>query len=272
MSALLRFFARFALVFEFLFLEIIAFVLIFHANAFQQSVIYKANTAFVVSVYETTSAWSDYFHLGIDNQKLAHENEVLTNKIARLETKLAALKDTSLIVTPAYRAISAKVVYSSVNKIQNYILIDKGKDYGLAPDMGVVSDEGVVGVIESVAEHFSVVLPILNTKLLVSGKLKTNNALGSVVWNGISPTVAQFTEIPSHVEVVEGDSVVTSGFSAIFPEGIFIGTIDDVDYQDHQTFCDIKLKLATNFQSLHYVRVLDVNRREEQQQIEKTIP
>lgn len=268
MSALLRFLARFALVFEFLFLEVIAFVLIFHANAFQQSVLYKANTAFVVSVYETTGKWSEYFHLGIDNQKLAKENELLTNKVALLEAKLATAKDTSFTVTPAYRAISAKVVYSSVNKIQNYILINKGKDYGLAPDMGVLSDEGVVGVIESVSDHFSVVLPIINTKLLVSGKLKTNNSLGSVVWNGISPTVAQFTEIPSHVDVVAGDSVVTSGYSAIFPEGILIGTIGDVDYREHQTFCNITLKLATNFQSLHYVRVIDVYRREEQQQLE----
>jgi len=271
MSALLRFLARFALVFEFLFLEVIAFVLIFHANAFQQSVIYKANTAVVVSIYNTTSAWSDYFHLGIDNERLAEENELMTNKIAFLEAKLATAKDTSFAVTPSYRAISAKVVYSSVNKIQNYILINKGKDYGLAPDMGVLSDRGVVGVVESVSEHFSVVLPIINTKLLVSGKLKMNNSLGSVVWDGISPTTAQLTEIPSHVEVVSGDTVVTSGYSAIFPEGILIGIIDEVDYQKHETFCNITLKLATDFQSLHYVRVIDVNRREEQQQIETTL-
>ena len=271
MSALLRFFVRFALLFEFLLLEIIAFVLMFNTSSFQQSVIYKANTAFVASVYEVTDAWGDYFHLSTDNQKLAQENEMLAYKVAHLEAKLAALKDTASRVTPEYRAISAKVVYSSVNKIQNHILINKGKDYGLAPDMGVISDEGVVGVIENVSEHFAVVLPIINTKLLVSGKLKNNNVLGSVLWNGVSPTMAQFTEIPSHVEVVAGDSVVTSGFSAIFPEGILIGTVDKVDYHSHQTFCNIKLKLATKFHSLHYVSVLDVNRRVEQQNIENTI-
>ncbi|HKL96945.1 MAG TPA: rod shape-determining protein MreC [Paludibacteraceae bacterium] len=268
MSALLRFFVRFALFFEFLLLEIIAFVLIFNTNAFQQSVIYNANTAIVASVYQVTSTWSDYFHLGIDNQKLAQENELLANRVAFLETKLASLKDTTMGIAPDYRAISAKVVYSSVNKIQNYILINKGKDYGLAPDMGVLSGESVVGVIESVSEHFSIVLPIVNSKLLVSGKLKASNALGSVNWNGFSPSVAQLREIPNHVEVVTGDSVVTSGYSAIFPEGILIGVIDNVDYHEHKTFCDISLKLATNFNALNYVRVIDFTNRKEQKEIE----
>ena len=268
MSALLRFLVRFGLVFEFLFLETIAFVLIFHTNAFQQSILYNANTAVVASVYQTTNAWSDYFHLGVDNQKLAQENELLANRVALLETKLATLKDTSLAITPDYRTVSAKVVYSSVNKIQNYILINKGKDYGLAPDMGVLSSEGVVGVIESVSDHFSIVLPIINSKLLVSGKLRTNNALGSVLWNGLSPSVAQLTEIPSHVDAVTGDSVITSGYSAIFPEGILIGIVDNVDYHEQQTFCDISLKLATNFHSLSYVRVIDFANRKEQKELE----
>lgn len=268
MSALLRFLARFAFVFEFLLLEVIAGLLIFNNNVFQQSVIYKLNASLVASVYQTTNSWTQYFSLRVDNERLAQENVKLANQVALLRMQL----QTTPIVNPSteapYRSISAKVVYSSVNKSQNYILLDKGSADGVAIDMGVISSEGVVGIVQSVSKHFAVVLPIINTKLLVSSKLKSSGYLGSVAWDGLSPERASLTEIAGHVEAAIGDSVVTSGFSAIFPEGILIGILDDIDCNDHETFCTISVHLATRFQSLSYVRVIDYTRREEQKAIE----
>lgn len=268
MSALLRFFARFAHFFEFLFLEVIAFLLICNFNAVQQSAFYRFNSSVVAAIYSATSACTDYFSLGSENQRLIDENSALLNRIAELEAQrpdtLAATK-----AEGAYRTFSAKVVYCSVNRMQNVIVLDRGSADGVAVDMGVMNGDGVVGMVDAVSEHYAVVVPVISVKSMISSKIAKNGYIGSVVWDGLSPEYAELTDIPYHVDVEAGDTVVTSGYSAIFADGVPIGVVDHVEVNESQVFCKIRLRLLANFRTVSTVHVVDCAHREELKQVIK---
>ncbi|MGN0186303.1 MAG: rod shape-determining protein MreC [Paludibacteraceae bacterium] len=265
MSALLRFFVRFSNFFEFVLLELIALLLVVHSGAFRQSVFYRANTAMVGSLHAAATACSDYFSLQETNARLVVENEQLLNKIAALETyrPTAAGAVLSADSTPSYCVRSAAVVYSTVNRIQNLIIIDKGSVDGIAANMGVVNADGVVGVVDAVSKHYAVVMPIINIHLQVSGRVAKNGYLGSVHWDGLSPEFAELTEIPPHVDVAVGDTVVTSGYSAVFAGGVPIGVVDRVVANDNRPFSDIRVRLMANYRTLEHVHVVDCSHRDE---------
>ena len=155
------------------------------------------------------------------------------------------------------------MVYSTVNRIQNLIIIDRGSADGIAVNMGVVSADGVVGVVDVVSKHYAVVMPIINTNLQVSGRVAKNGYLGSVRWTGLAPEFASLTEIPPHVDVAVGDTVVTSGYSAIFAGDVPIGVVDRVVTNDNRPFSDITLRLMVNYRTLKHVHVVDCANRDE---------
>ena len=263
MSALLRFFVRFSAFFEFALLELIALLLIINGGAFQQSVFYRANTAMVGSIHAAMSACTDYFGLQEANARLVAENEQLLNRIAALEARLPLSDSIAPTTAPHYFTRSATVVYSTVNRIQNLIIIDRGSADGIAVNMGVVSADGVVGVDDVVSKRYAVVMPIINTNLQVSGRVAKNGYLGSVRWTGLAPEFASLTEIPPHVDVAVGDTVVTSGYSAIFAGDVPIGVVDRVVTNDNRPFSDITLRLMVNYRTLEHVHVVDCANRDE---------
>lgn len=263
MSALLRFFVRFSAFFEFALLELIALLLIINGGAFQQSVFYRANTAMVGSIHAAMSVCTDYFGLQEANARLVAENEQLLNRIAALEARLPLSDSIVPTTAPHYFTRSATVVYSTVNRIQNLIIIDRGSADGIAVNMGVVSADGVVGVVDVVSKRYAVVMPIINTNLQVSGRVAKNGYLGSVRWTGLAPEFASLTEIPPHVDVAVGDTVVTSGYSAIFAGDVPIGVVDRVVTNDNRPFSDITLRLMVNYRTLKHVHVVDCANRDE---------
>ena len=263
MSALLRFFVRFSAFFEFALLELIALLLIINGGAFQQSVFYRANTAMVGSIHAAMSVCTDYFGLQEANARLVAENEQLLNRIAALEARLPLSDSIVPTTAPHYFTRSATVVYSTVNRLQNLIIIDRGSADGIAVNMGVVSADGVVGVVDVVSKHYAVVMPIINTNLQVSGRVAKNGYLGSVRWTGLAPEFASLTEIPPHVDVAVGDTVVTSGYSAIFAGDVPIGVVDRVVTNDNRPFSDITLRLMVNYRTLKHVHVVDCANRDE---------
>lgn len=265
MSALLRFFVRFSAFFEFALLELIALLLVVNSGAFRQSVVYRANAAMVGTVHSGVAACTDYFGLQETNARLVAENEQLLNRIAALESQMPAPDGGVLSAdsTQSYCTRSATVVYSTVNRLQNLIIIDKGSVDGIAVNMGVVNADGVVGVVDAVSQHYAVAMPIINTHLQISGRLSKNGYLGSVSWNGFSPEFASLTEIPPHVDVAVGDTVVTSGYSAIFAGGVPIGVVDRVVSDDNLPFSNIRLRLLVNYRTLEHVHVVDCAYRDE---------
>lgn len=153
--------------------------------------------------------------------------------------------------------------------LSNYITIDKGTKDGITPDMGVVSDQGVVGIVSHVSRNFSVILPLLNPKYRLSCKVLGSNYFGSLRWNGRDARFAQLEELARHVEFQKGDTIVTSGYSSIFPPGIIVGTITDFKKQHDDNFYSLDVALATHFDTLTNVRILMNSKQDEQLRLEE---
>ena len=137
--------------------------------------------------------------------------------------------------------------------------------------MGVFAPQGVVGVVQRVSKNYSVVLPIINPEQVISAKIKGGNQLGSIKWDGKSPMKAKLYEIPNHVNVVAGDTIVTSGFSAIFPDGMMIGVVDKATVVESTMYCDIDVALSVDFQSLSYVTVVAFENQKELLNLQKSL-
>ena len=267
MNKILEFFYKYLAVVIFFVLEILAFLMVVNKNDLQRSVAFRSVTAFSAWTHSLTNSVTDYFGLVEANRYLADENARLYKEIADYKTWIAD----SLEVQSAENYLSAKVVYNSVYDLQNYIIIDKGSAHGIEEDMGVFAPQGVVGVVQRVSENYAVVLPIINPEQVISAKIKGNNQLGSVKWNGKSPLKAKLYEIPNHVNVVAGDTIVTSGFSAIFPDGMMIGVVDKATIVENTMYCDIDVTLAVDFQSLTYVTVFAFENQNELLNLQKSL-
>jgi rod shape-determining protein MreC len=265
MRSLFRFLARNYFLMMFLALEAISLALIVSFNDYQRVTFFNSSNNLFGSVYERFSTMDDYFSLGRTNARLAAENASLRKqlymRIKNQENYPINRPDT--IDAPAYIFTSAKVISNSVNKQFNYITINKGSRHGIKPDMGIINADGVVGVITNVSQNYSTGLSLLNKRLLIPAKITTNNYFGSLVWDGEHYNTADLKEIPFHVIVNVGDTVVTSGYSNIFPDGIMIGRIKKYDAISGTNFYDIKVELSTNFKTLKYVEVVQNTKRAE---------
>ncbi len=155
-----------------------------------------------------------------------------------------------------YRFIPAEVINNSVNRQNNYITLNKGKKDGIRPEMGIVGPNGIVGIITNVSDNYSTGPTVLNKRWRVSAKIKNSNYFGSLLWDGLNYRIAQLNEIPFHVELAIGDTIITSGYSSIFPEGVMIGQIEDFNIGNGDNFYEINVRLSTNFMTLTYVEVV----------------
>lgn len=270
MKSLFRFLIRNYFVMMFLALEAISFILIVSYNNYQRVAFINSSNDIAGTIYERFSNLGGYFSLKITNDRLAAENAALKQKLQTLtmlqEKYPVNWPDT--VGAPAYYFASAKVISNSVNKQFNYITLNKGSRQGIKPDMGIICADGVVGVITSVSPNYSTGLSLLNKQLRIPAKITKNNYFGSLVWDGNSSTSADLKEIPFHIMVNVGDTVVTSGYSSLFPEGIMIGTIEKWDQESNTNFYNIKVKLSTNFRTLKYVEVVKNTKQDELKRLE----
>ncbi len=247
-----------------------------NSQEYQKSIFLSSSNAVVATLYNWTNSVGEFFKLRNANNQLSSENTDLKNQIIDLQNKLNAFKPSltdslnfELSPENEYRFISAKVINNSTDKFQNYLTLNKGSKDGIKPDMGVVSSEGVVGIIKSVSPHFSVVIPILNPKIQISCKFKRTDYTGSLVWNGEDYRYANLVDIARHVDIRLGDTIVTSGFTRTFPEGIPVGIVEDYNIKESDAYYNIKVKLAVNFRTLTYVNVINYLNYQEQKQLEE---
>ena len=265
MRSLFRFLLRNYFLMMFLALEAISLTLMVSFNDYQRVTFFNSSNNLFGSVYERFSNLDDYFSLGRTNARLAAENASLRKqlymRVKNQENYPINRPDT--VDAPAYVFTSAKVISNSVNKQFNYITLNKGSRHGIKPDMGIINADGVVGVITNVSQNYSTGLSLLNKRLLIPAKITTNNYFGSLVWDGEHYNTADLKEIPFHVIVNVGDTVVTSGYSNIFPDGIMIGKIKKFDAISGTNFYDIKVELSTNFKTLKYVEIVQNTKRAE---------
>lgn len=253
-------------------LELICFILIFRFNRYQGSVYFTSVNNLVSSVYSFTSSVNSYFNLQAINEQLLDRNIELETEIAHLKDMVIELKADTLQVLPLqYETYKARVINNSINRNDNYITLDKGNNDGLAPEMGVVGPGGVVGIVYLVTERRALVISVLNSKASISCKVRGSNYFGNLKWTGEDSKVATLFDMPNHAEVSLGDTIITSGFSSVFPEGLMVGTVDDVDNSGDGLSYVIKVRLSTDFGHLSDVRVFKNKIAEEQRNLEKTV-
>ena len=253
----------------FILLEIVSFSLIIRHNEYQRAIFSESASTLFGNVSSTITSIKDYFRLKEMNESLANENILLKNRLEEYEL----LRDTIIHGTvvqdsiPVYEYIGAKQVNATYNRTKNYITLNRGRKNGLQKEMAVCTPEGIVGLIQDLSDHFAVVIPLINVDSRLSAKIKKNNYYGSLQWDGNDYAYSYLNDIPYHVEVNAGDTIVTSGLSKIFPEGIVVGYVESVN-KETANFLKIKVKLAVDFKRINHVYVILNNKKNEQTSLE----
>ena len=256
---------------------VISCVLLFNSNPYQRSVYFGSSNKLVSQVYQVSDAVTSYFGLRSVNEELLRENGKLELEVLNLKRQLQLHTDSIVAdsirrgeeLLHDYDFVIAHVINNSITHMDNYITLDKGSADGIASEMAVVDQNGIVGIVTVVNEHNAVAISVLNTKLHISCKVKGTDCFGSLVWDGRNARYAMLEEMPRHVEFTPGDTIVTSGFSAVFPDGIMVGTIHDYAKQKDDNFYAMEVKLSTDFHRLGTVRVLYNRAQQEQRKLEK---
>jgi rod shape-determining protein MreC len=243
--------------------------MIYRNNSFHSASFVNSANKVTGNIYQVKSNLTQYIELQRVNDELASENEELRN---RLRGTFVNVNDHFVLINDTlrqrkFRYKSAQVVNSSINKQLNYLTLNKGSNEGLKPEMGVINTNGLVGVVKDVSKHFSTVIPIINLKFTASADLIRTGSFGLLKWDGKDHLYCQLKDVPSHVDVQVGDTIVTRGASAIYPRGILIGTVSDVG-ETSGNFHEIQVRLSNDFGKLRYVNVVENLLREEQKTIE----
>ncbi len=264
MRNLLEFLAKYNHWFVFLILEVVSMVLLFQYNSYQGSAWFSSANAVTGKLYEWDANVETFFSLTKVNQELTQRNAYLEQEVQKLSDSLVSVtKDSSIYhrdqfaLLRNYRLIPAKVVANSVDKPGNLMTIDKGSADGIHKDMGVISGTGVVGIVYLVAEHYAIVIPVLNTKSNISCMIQNRGYFGYLRWKGGVSDLAYLEEVPRHAHFKLGDYVVTSGYSAVFPPGVRVGRILHVFNSADGLSYRVQLRLSTDFARLRYVCVID---------------
>ena len=263
MRNLLDFLARHNHWFVFVLLEFISAVLLFKYNSYQGSVWFSSANAVSGRVYEASAAVGQYFSLVTVNRQLTQRNVYLEREVARMAQEHAeATADSSYLQrlqnnqSNHYRSVPARVVSSSLDRLNNFITIDKGEADGVKKDMGVVCGTGIVGIVYLTSAHYSVVIPVLNSKSNISCSIRGRGYFGYLHWMGGVPDEAYLDDVPRHARFRIGDVIVTSGYSSVFPPGMLVGKVMRVYNSSNGLSFRLRIKLTTDFGNLRDVCVI----------------
>ena len=254
----------------FFFLEVLAFMILYRFNHYQRASFLNYTGSAASVFYEGVNNTTTYFSLRRINDSLLAENARLRsqmlNSFYQNSFSLSEVNDT--LYKQQYAYISANVVNNSVTKRNNYITIDKGRKHGLEPEMGVISSNGVVGIVMTVSDHYATVLSLLNNNCKISAMMKKNSAFGSLVWDGVDPKFARLLDVNKHVPIAVNDEIVTSNYSTIFPQGIAVGRIFAHSLEAGDNFHTIRVELYSDFSTLKNVFVIRNLMKGEQRNLE----
>lgn len=264
MRNLIDFITRYNHWFVFVILEVVSFVLLFKFNSYQGSVWFSSANVVSGKVYEADATIKNFFSLTKINQQLNVRNLYLEQTVRKLSEQVHAetgdsswLFRTQAEVLKEYKLIPAKVITNSIDKRDNFITIDKGRLDGVKPDMGVACGTGIVGVVYMVSDHYSIVIPVLNSKSNISVTIRKRGYYGYLRWTGGASDLAYVDDIPRHAHFRLGDLIETSGYSAMFPPGIIAGQILHVYNSPDGLSYRVQVRLTTDFGNLRDVCVID---------------
>lgn len=259
--------------FTLLFLLLFTFCayLVIQNNRFQQVSVFNSTNRAAATVLEAVNYVKEYINLRENNANLARENARLKTLMPDSYYEFGAVRN---IVSDSshkqqYSYINARVVNNSVNRRNNFLTLDKGSLHGIKKDMGVISSRGVVGIVKDVSPHYCTVMSVLHKNTRISTRFRKNNYFGSLVWDGTDNREATLLDIAKHVKFSVGDSLVTTTYSAIFPEGVPVGVVKSSEIRKGDNFYRITVSLSTNFSNLSHVYVIDNLLKQEQSALEE---
>ena len=247
----------------FILLESFALFLIVQNSQFHKAAFLNSTNSITANSFTAISNIKNYFSLKKTNDLLLLEN-------AKLKSLISYQNSDSIASTDPYKYISATVINNSVAKANNYLTLDKGKIDGIKKGMGVITEKGVVGIVKETSKRYSTVLSILHSQSKLSVAIKKNHHFGSLQWDGESYKKAPIHDIPSHVKLNIGDTIITSGFSHIFPSKIDLGLISEIDTKSEDKFHKIKMTFIEDLKQLRYVNVCESLFKTEKIKLEKS--
>jgi rod shape-determining protein MreC len=257
MKTLIRFIVRYQFLLLFLFLEGISIWMLASRNYYQRAAFGNVSRGISGSIYQRIESTKQYLRLAETNEALARDNLQLRNQLSMLTSRIESYShlavDTSL--DKRYIYLPARVISNSVTKKYNYLTLNVGRKHGVSVDMGVVTHSGVIGIVTGVSDSYSSVISLLNVDLKISARVKKNRYFGSLAWDGKDYRHVVLTEIPTHVSLVPGDTIVTSGFSSIFPPELMLGTVVKSD-NSSGNFLNVDVLLSIDFRQLDNVWVV----------------
>jgi rod shape-determining protein MreC len=290
MRNLFAFIYRFRGFLVFVLLEILCAYLIVKNNSYQGAAFYNSANAYAGRILEFQREVSDYFRLVEVNQALVAENRALKESLTNIMVSerldsIPPAPDASYRVKPdsldlvrqqldttgisrIFRFVPGKVIKNSVRLVNNHLLLNVGRADGVEPGMGVVSGSGVIGRVKAVSQNYSTIYSLLHSQMLVSAKIRRTNTVGTIRWEGEDYRNANLDYIPRHIKLTKGDTIVTSGYNAAFPEGAVIGYVISARLEPNKMFLTVRVRLAVDFDNLAYVYVIKNTRRSERDSLE----
>jgi rod shape-determining protein MreC len=291
MRNLFAFIFRFRGFLAFLLLEILCGYLIVQNNSYQGASFYNSANIYAGRLLEFQNEISDYFRLVEVNRALVDENRRLQQSLTTIMTSgkldnMPAIPDSAYRVKPdsamlarqrldttgmvrTFAFIPGKVIKNSIRLVNNHLLLNIGEADGVKPGMGVISNNGVIGKVKATSAHYATVTSLLHSRTLMSAKIQRSNTMGTIKWDGSNYRMANLDFIPPHIQPRKGDTIITSGYNSIFPEGVVIGRIASFVQEPNQSFYTIRVRLAPDFANLSYVYVIKNTDREERDALEK---
>ncbi|RSK47292.1 rod shape-determining protein MreC [Hymenobacter rigui] len=295
MNNLLNFLFRYRGILVFAVLEVLSLYLLVRNSSYQRAAFFNSSNAYVGQVLDWRNQVQDYFRLIDVNRELMHENARLRQQLyppdlsRRQADSLPVSKDSvtqarlallgrpdSLLLglrqlaahDPDYPLIPARVVSSTQRRVDNYLTLNVGTANGVKPGMGVVSAEGVVGRVKVASEHYTTITSVLHSKSTISARIQRDGTIGTIRWLGDDPTHVLLDNVPRQNKLVRGDTVVTSGYNAVFPEGVRIGTIESFVKEPDKNFWTVQVRLAVDFSRLTYVYLVTSRPKAERDTVE----
>jgi rod shape-determining protein MreC len=274
MGNIFYFFGRFGAFILFLILESISLYMVAQYNTKQKEIYQSSANYFTGSLYEKVNNVTKFFYLkniadslAAENARLRQELDVSKYLIVNETGKVSFPLDTSVIrddtiakqskvILQHFTYVAAEVINNKINSPENYLTINKGRLYGITKGMGVISSKGVIGIVTNVTDHFSQVMSVLNRDFSLSGMIKRNRYYGSLKWAGNDPRYMVLDEVPKYTEAIQGDTIITSGYSDIFPGSLNLGIVEKVNVDGGSNFYNLKVRLNENVINVKYVYVV----------------
>lgn len=259
----------------FIALQVICFLLILNNRSVQSTAILNSTNAVSSNLYNAVSNSKEYLSLKEENDKLAKENSTLRNLLKSsydiLDQRAPDFIKNDSLYRKEYIFRSGKVINSTSNLNKNFLTLNIGSNQGVKKDFAIINSEGIVGVVKDVSANFCTALSILHTEQKIICKVKKDGSYGPLSWDGKDYRYSYLTDIPTHVRLVNGDTIVTSALSDYFPENMMVGIVEKFERKQGDAFYTLKVKLSTDFKKLNHVHIVEKTHKLEQDSLENLI-